>query len=318
MKKTFYLTIFFSLFLASCQDAPKKQALENKKEKESPFSVVTTTGMITDIVAKVAGDRASVQGLIGSGVDPHLYKPTRSDIVSLNSAKIIFYNGLLLEGKLTDALNRISESGVKVVAVTESLDPSFLLSPPEFSGHYDPHVWMNPQAWIKAVEVIKNTLINFDKEGEALYQKNADELTKKLEELDLRCEKAILTIPKESRLLVTAHDAFNYFGKRYDFEVVGIQGISTESEAGVKDIEKIVNLIVEKKVKAVFVESSVPKKNIEALIEGGKARGHNLLIGGELFSDAMGEPGTYEGTYLGMIDHNVSTIVKALGGTPNS
>jgi manganese/zinc/iron transport system substrate-binding protein len=282
--------------------------------KSTPYQIVTTTGMITDIVSNVVGDKANVRGLIGSGVDPHLYKPTRSDIALLNSADVVFYNGLLLEGKMTDAFIRIATSGKPVFAVTDLLERDFLLEPEEFQGHYDPHVWMDPLAWSEAVEVVKRKLSEFDPSNANFYSNNALEYQKKLKSLHEKSKEMLSKINKDIRVLVTAHDAFNYFGRRYDVKVVGIQGISTESEAGVKDIEEIVKLLVEKKIPAVFIESTVSDRNIKALLEGASAKGHKVIIGGELYSDAMGKPGTIEGTYLGMIEHNVKTISAALGG----
>lgn len=281
---------------------------------QEKLKVVSTIGMITDMVENIAGGRMDVAGLMSAGVDPHLYKPTRSDIAALSRADIVFYNGLLLEGKMTDALMRVASAGRKVYAVTELLDPSYLLEPKEFQGHYDPHVWMDPLAWRKAVEVIRNKLSEIDPKGAAHYTAAGDNYLKELDELDAYCLRVLGSVPENSRVLVTAHDAFNYFGRRYGFEVLGIQGLSTESEAGVSDIERLVNLLVERKIKAVFVESTVSQRSIRALIEGAQARGHEVSIGGELFSDAMGKPGTYEGTYIGMIDHNVTTIARALGG----
>jgi len=276
--------------------------------------VVCTVGMVTDIVRHVAGEHAEVTGLLGPGVDPHLYKPTRTDIATLMQADAVFYNGLLLEGKMTDALIRVASAGKKVFAVTELLDEQYLLEPEEFEGHADPHVWMDPAAWIKAVEVVQAKMSEFDPANAGAYAAAAERYIAQLRELDAYAERVLGSVPEASRVLVTAHDAFNYFGRRYGFEVVGIQGISTESEAGVRDIERLVSLLVDRKIKAVFVETTVSDRNIRALIEGAKARGHTVAIGGSLFSDAMGAPGTYEGTYIGMIDHNVTAIARALGG----
>ena len=270
--------------------------------------------MVTDIVRAVAGDRAEVVGLMGAGVDPHLYKPTRSDVERLLSADVIFYNGLLLEGKMTDSLVRAATAGKKVFAVTELLDERYLLEPEGFHGLYDPHVWMDPAAWAKAVDVVRDKLVEYDPGGEASYRERAAAYAEQLAELDSYAVGVLASVPEPKRVLVTAHDAFNYFGQRFGYEVVGIQGLSTESEAGVRDIERLVDLLVERKIQAVFVESTVSERNINALIAGAKARGHTVVIGGELFSDAMGDDGTYEGTYLGMIDHNVTAIARALGG----
>lgn len=282
--------------------------------QHTKLRVVTTTGMITDVVRHIAGDRITLVGLIGAGVDPHLFRATRSDIATLSGADIIFFNGLLLEGKLTDALNRVASSGKAVHAVTELLDTSSLRELSGFPGHYDPHVWMNPRAWLRTVDVIETKLSARDPAGASVYREAAARYKQTLEELDRYAERVLQTVPTESRVLITAHDAFEYFGSRYGYTVRGIQGLSTDSEAGVQDIERLVSEIVEKKIKAVFVESTVPTKSVTALIEGAQARGHTVTVGGELFSDAMGAPGTYEGTYLGMIDHNVTTIARALGG----
>ena len=283
-------------------------------ETDEGYTIVTTVGMIQDITVQVATDRAQVTGLMGAGVDPHLYKPTRSDVSRIMSADVVFYNGLLLEGKMVDSLIRAAESGKRVHAVTELIDEDFLLEPAEFEGHYDPHVWMDPTAWAKAVRVVEQNLSEFDPDGASQYQANAQALTEQLEALDAYAERVLSSVPEQQRVLVTAHDAFNYFGRGYGYEVVGIQGLSTESEAGVQDIERLVNLLVERKVGAVFVESTVSERNINALIAGARAKGHEVVIGGELFSDAMGDADTYEGTYIGMIDHNVTTIARALGG----
>ncbi len=285
-----------------------------RAESQKQYTVVTTIGMIEDVTRHIAGDRAEVIGLMGSGVDPHLYKPTRSDIRRLMDADVIFYNGLLLEGKMADALIRAATSGKKVHAVTELLDEQYLLEPEEFEGLYDPHVWMDPAAWSRTIDVIRDKLIEFDASGKEIYTANAAAYREKLAELDAYAERVLDSVPEPQRVLVTAHDAFNYFGRRFGYEVVGIQGLSTESEAGVRDIEDLVDLLVERKIGAVFVESTVSDRNIRALIAGAKARGHSVVVGGELFSDAMGNADTYEGTYIGMIDHNVTTIARALGG----
>lgn len=216
---------------------------------------------------------------------------------------------------MTDALVRSESSGRSVVAVTAQLEASDLLSPEGFEGQSDPHVWMNPELWTAAVEVIRDTLIERDPDHSAVYRERAEAYRAQLASLESYAERVLATVPAEQRVLITAHDAFNYFGHRFGFEVVGIQGISTQSEAGLRDIERLVDLIVDRKIGAVFVESTVSDRHVRALIGGAQARGHTVVIGGQLFSDAMGNAGTYEGTYIGMIDHNVTTIARALGGT---
>lgn len=278
-----------------------------------PYRVTATVGMVADIVKQVAGDKAAVVGLIGEGVDPHLYKATRDDVSQLLQADIIFYSGLMLEGKMSDTLERVAQSK-PVFAVTSLIDKSFLLQPKEFLGHHDPHVWMDISAWALCVEAVAKALSQFDPKNSAYYNQNAKTYAAKCQELHVYGKKIMSTIPERSRVLITSHDAFNYLGRAYGLEVKGVQGISTESEAGLQDINNLVSYIVEHDVKAVFVETSVSQKNIRALIDGAKARGKEIKIGGELFSDAMGKPGTYEGSYLGMIDHNLTLIANALGG----
>lgn len=279
----------------------------------SPSQIVATTGMVAEIVKAVAGDKADVVCLIGAGVDPHLYKVSRNDVARLLKADMVFYNGLVLEGKMTDALVRVGHTK-PVYPVTELLNQEYLLEPPELKGHHDPHVWMDVKAWVKATEAVARKLGEFDPANTGEYAANARRYMQALEELDAYVRRVIGSIPERQRVLITAHDAFNYFGRAYDVQVEGIQGLSTESEAGLQQINGLVEFIVQNEISAVFVETSVADKNVKALIEGARARGYDLAIGGELFSDAMGAPGTYRGTYVGMIDHNATTISRALGG----
>jgi manganese/zinc/iron transport system substrate-binding protein len=306
--------VFFGAACSAGGDSP--EAAGSEPERAGPYKVVGTVGMITDIVRNVAGEYAMVEGIIGEGVDPHLYKPNRGDVVKLSEADVIFYNGLLLEGKMTDVLIRMAGTGKPVRAVTEAIleETDYLLDKDDGSEHTDPHVWMDVAGWIRAVPVVAETLSAFDPENAAAYQANAAAYIVQLEALDAYAKAAFATIPEGQRILITAHDAFQYLGRAYGIEVRGIQGISTESEAGVHDLQALVDFIVERQVPAVFVETSVADKNVRALVEGTRARGHGITIGGSLFSDAMGAPGSYEGTYIGMIDHNVTTIVNALGG----
>lgn len=311
-----WLTLFavgLCVGLAGCRDEAAGPGGEDTPGGSKTVTVVATTAMIGDVVREVAGDRATVTILIGEGVDPHLYKMTRSDNQLMSEADVIFYNGLLLEGKMTDALVRIA-STKPVVAVGAVLDESDLLEPEDMEGHYDPHIWMDPAAWAKITGVISDALGELDSEGAATYEANAAAYRERVEALHAYAGDVLGTVPESGRVLVTAHDAFQYFARAYDFEVRGIQGISTESEAGVRDIEALVEMIVTRAVRAVFVESTVADRNVKALIAGAKRQGHTVEIGGELFSDAMGPSGTYEGTYIGMIDHNVTTIARALGG----
>jgi manganese/zinc/iron transport system substrate-binding protein len=274
--------------------------------------VTTTVGMVADTVRNVGGDRVDVTALMGPGVDPHLYKASQGDIQRLSDADIVFYNGLHLEGKMVEVLEKIGEGGKPTVAVAEAIDESKLRNPPEFKGQHDPHVWFDASMWAETITPVVEALSKMDASHAAQYQANGEKYRKELAELDAYCRKQLATIPKERRVLVTAHDAFGYFGRAYEIDVVGLQGISTVSEYGIKDIQDRIDLIAKRKVKAVFVESSVPRRSIEAVVAGCKAAGHTVTIGGTLYSDAMGDPGTPDGTYPGMVRHNVDTIVAAL------
>ena len=277
------------------------------------IQVTATVGMIADIVKNVAGDAAEVSAIIGSDVDPHLYRPTRNDVVQLQQADMIFYNGMMLEGKMQTVLERMATRGKPVVAVTAALEAQgYAIELGE--THLDPHVWMDVRGWMAVVQVVQKSLSAQDPARANAFRVNADRFLEDLEKLDGYARERLATIPEGKRVLVTAHDAFSYLGRAYGMEVKGIQGLSTESEAGLRDIEDLVDFLVENQIPAVFVESSVADKNVRALVEGCKAKGHPVIIGGELFSDAMGKPGTYEGTYIGMIDHNVTLITRALGG----
>ena len=282
--------------------------------RDYPYRVTATTGMVADIVRQVAGDRGEVSSIIGEGVDPHLYVPTRSDVASLIDADIVFYSGLLLEGKMTDTLIKVASSVRPVHSVTELVDESALLAPDEFAGHFDPHLWMDVSGWMQAVDAVTGALAEFDPSAADGYRKRAAGYRAGLAELHDYALRVVGSIPERQRILVTAHDAFNYFGRAYGLEVEGIQGMSTESEAGLDRINRLVDLLVTRQVGAVFVETTIAERNVRALIEGAAARGHTVVVGGELFSDAMGQPGTYEGTYVGMLDHNITTVARALGG----
>lgn len=277
------------------------------------INVVTTTGMIADAVKHVGGEFVVVTQLMGAGVDPHLYKASEGDIQRLSTADIIFYNGLNLEGKMGDIFVKMAR-GKPVVAVTSSFDQATLREPPEFQGHFDPHVWFDVKMWSNVVDAVATGLGELAPAHVALFRANAKQYAQELSVLDAWCHEFLAKIPQEQRVLITAHDAFGYFGRAYGVEVLGLQGISTVAEFGLKDIERIVNLLVERKIRAVFVESSVPRRSIEAVVAGAKARGHDVQIGGQLYSDAMGQPGTPDGTYVGMVRANVKTIVDALSG----
>ncbi len=264
--------------------------------------------MVADTVRAVGADLVQVQALIGEGVDPHLYKSTPRDIQLLTSADVIFYSGLHLEGKMARVFESLGKSR-DVVAVTSTIPESNLLSDGEL---HDPHVWFDVNLWSQTISAVEATLIKRLPAHESLIRANARVYAERLRKLDETIKRDLATIAKEQRILVTAHDAFNYFGRAYDIEVVGVQGISTESEASIARVNRLVDLICSRKVKALFVESTVSDRQMQALIDGCKARGWSVRLGGELFSDAAGPAGSHEGTYVGMIEHNVKTIVEAL------
>ncbi|MDD9731143.1 zinc ABC transporter substrate-binding protein [Mameliella sp. AT18] len=276
-------------------------------------TVVATTGMIADAARQVGGDLVEVRGLMGPGVDPHSYRQTRSDIVAMARADVVLWHGLYLEAQMEEFLQDLGERGT-TTAVAEGLPRDLLLAHDDYDDKFDPHVWMVPDLWTHVVENVRDALSAVRPDSAEVFAANAAAHLAELDELATYAAGILASVPEESRVLVTAHDAFNYFGQAYGFEVMGIQGISTESEAGLRRIADLVDILVDRRIGAVFVESSVSDRNIRALIEGAAAKGHEVVIGGELFSDAMGEPGTYVGTYVGMIDHNATTIAGALGG----
>ena len=292
--------------LAATLSAPFASAQER-------LNVVATTGMIADAVERVGGELVDVRSLMGPGVDPHAYRQTRTDIVAMANADLVLWNGLYLEAQMEEFLLEIGQDGA-VVPVAEAVPENLLLGSEDYEGRFDPHLWMNPNLWSRVVVSIRDALIDVHPEGEAAFAANADAYLDDLTMLARYTTEVLSSVPVESRVVLSAHDAFNYFGNAYGFEVVGIQGISTESEAGLQRIAELVDMLVDRDIRAVFVETSVSDRNVRALIEGAAAEGHEVIIGGELFSDAMGEPGTYEGTYVGMIDHNATTIATALGG----
>ena len=315
-KQICYLLMTGILFsISSC--TPVDSTTESTDDS-SVTQIICTTGMIADVVSSVVGDQADVVALLGAGVDPHLYKPTRADVVALSRADVVFYNGLHLEGKMSEVLSGLKAKGKIVVAVAEMALQKYperaLVEAGEANIQTDPHLWMSVEAWMDVVEVIADALSAWDPDHVADYRINASGYWETLRLLDMYASKSLATIPEKQRILVTAHDAFGYLGKAYEIEVRGIQGLSTESEAGLRDLEDLVDCIVESSIPAVFVETSVADKNVRALVEGAASRGCMVEVGGSLFSDAMGASGTYTGTYIGMIDHNITTITNALGG----
>jgi manganese/zinc/iron transport system substrate-binding protein len=303
------LLILFITLLAACGRPIASTPPDDLTQR--PIHAVTTIGMIGDIVKNVGGERVKVTRLMGPGVDPHLYKASEGDVIRLGEADVVFYNGLHLEAAMSRVFERMGDR-IKTVAVTDYIDRDLLFTPEQFEGNYDPHVWFDVTMWMSATERVRDALIEMDPTSAETYRANAAVYLNQLTELDDYVKTQAATLPPEKRAIITAHDAFSYFSRAYGFEVRGLQGISTASEAGTADVQGLANFIVERKIPAIFIESSVPVRNVEAVQEAVRAQGWNVQIGGELFSDAMGTPGTAEGTYLGMVKHNIDTIVKAL------
>ncbi|WP_041558395.1 metal ABC transporter solute-binding protein, Zn/Mn family [Cellulophaga algicola] len=302
MKKYLIITLC-TLAIISCK---------SEKKDNGKINVVTTTSMITDLVKNIGGDYINLQGLMGSGVDPHLYKASEGDVSKLSEADIIFYNGLHLEGKLVEVFEKMAHQNKKTIALSDALDENTLIGSEFFASNYDPHIWFNVDYWKEATKYVVKQLSEALPEHQAVFKANGEAYLNKLEALKTRLNKIIQTLPEDQRVLVTAHDAFNYFGKSFGFEVVGLQGLSTATEAGVQDVQKMSDFIIDRKVKAIFIESSVPRRTIEAVKAAVNAKNHDVEIGGSLYSDALGNPDSIEGTYIGMFEYNVNTIVNAL------
>lgn len=299
--------IVFAFLTLLCFLACKKSGPSNGK-----LNIVTTTTLLTDLLNQIGGDKVNVQGLMGSGVDPHLYKASAGDVTKLSNANLIFYGGLHLEGKLVEVFGKMEGQNIKTIAVSDALDEKSLIGSENFASNYDPHIWFDVHNWKLITTFVTQKLSEADPENKVFYEENGKSYLEKLNDLDAEIRAIIDTLPSEKRILVTAHDAFNYFGQAYGFEVVGLQGLSTATEAGVQDVQNLSNFIIEKRIKAIFVESSVPRRTIEALQAAVNAKNHHVIIGGTLYSDALGNAGTVEGTYTGMIKYNVKTIVDAL------
>lgn len=301
------------LGLATQASAQPDKISQLQPVRQTPVRVVTTVNFITDLVQQVGGSRVRVEGLMGAGVDPHLYKASAGDVRRLQQADLVFYGGLHLEGKMVELLERLP----KAIAVTDAIPRERLIRPAGgFQGQYtyDPHVWFDVTLWQFTIGRVRDALSKVDPAGASSYRANAEAYRKRLEQLDAFIRQQIAQVPPQQRVLITAHDAFNYLGRRYGLEVRGLQGISTVSEAGTRDVQALADFIVERRIRAIFVESSVPRRPIEAVLAAARSRGWNVIIGGELFSDAAGNPGTPEGTYVGMMEHNIRTIVNGLLG----
>ena len=279
------------------------------------IKVVATTGMVADLVKNIGGERVEVTALMGPGVDPHMYKASERGVIHMSESDVVFYSGLHLEGAMTRVLERLDR--IKpTTAVADGIDPSRLLSKAGTSGAHDPHIWFDVTCWMDAARTVHRRLVELDSLHAGVYDANLDNYLAQLQDLHDYVLSMAQTVPIEQRVLITAHDAFSYFGRAYGFEVRGLQGISTVTEAGAADVQQLADFIVRRRIPALFIESSVPRRNIEAVQAAVHARGYDVTIGGQLFSDAMGSPGTPEGNYIGMVRHNIDTIVAALTARP--
>lgn len=308
------LILLLPAWVAACGPPPGERAPATADG--SPFPVVATVGMITDIAERVGGERIRVTGLMGPGVDPHLFRASAGDVRTLSEARLVLYGGLHLEAAMSEVLEEMGRR-TRTVAVASAIPEARLLqASPDYPGQFDPHVWFDVSLWREVVGVVEGALSELDPEGSSGYRERADALRGELDALHEWVGERIATLPPERRVLVTAHDAFHYFGRAYGMEVRGLQGISTVSEPGAAEVQGLADFLVERGIPAIFVETSVPRRTLEAVVAAVRARGGEVRLGGELFSDAMGTAGTPEGSYVGMVRHNVNTIVAALGGDP--
>lgn len=305
------------LLLAGCR--PSAPSDEAQDFSDRPIKVVTTTSMLADLMREVGGDRVVVTGLMGPGVDPHLYKASAGDVARMAEADVVVYNGLHLEGKMTEVFEQMARRDIPVIAVAEGAVPDSLLRESEaFAGNYDPHIWFDATLWERAARYVQKRLAAMDPAHADTYVANAEAYMQELEALDTYVREQAIRVPEEQRVLITSHDAFGYFGEAYGFEVRGLQGISTATEAGTADVQNLAEMVATRRIPALFIESSVSPKGIEAVREAVRARGFDVAIGGTLYGDALGAPGTPAGTYVGMVRANIDTIVEALapdGGT---
>ena len=310
------LSLFgLALTLAACGGGtPSTTAAGDPRPARDKPLVVATTPMVGDLVREIGGDRIDLVVLIAPGTDPHLWTPTRSEVMKVLEADAVFMNGLMLEGRAGDAFARVELSGRPVVRVAEKLPKSDLLTDQQNSSHFDPHVWMDPVLWAKTAPAVRDALAKIDPDGKASYDRNLTAFETAAAALDRDCSLAINTIPVAQRTLVTAHDAFGYFGRRYGLAVRGIQGLSTESEPSLGDIEELVGKISEERIPAIFIETTVSDRTVRAVVDGCAAKGHELKIGEALYSDSLGRAGSAEGTWAGMMRHNAKSIANALGG----
>lgn len=282
-----------------------------EKERKGPLHIVTTTGIIQDVVEHIVGDSAEVSTLMGPGTDPHLYKPTPGDIELLDEADIIISNGLHLEGKMADMLDKYSAEK-PVIKVSDGIDKAQLIKSADFDDSYDPHIWFDTKIWMDGMEFVAKELARVEGDTTDYFMDNFEAYKKHVDELDQSIRISLESISDSARVLITSHDAFSYFGRRYGIEVRGIQGVSTLSEVGLKDISDMVDFVIERQIKSIFVETSTSDKTAQSIVDGAYDKGYKLTLEGPLYSDALGEPDSDGGNYIGMVKANVEVIVNGL------
>lgn len=318
LPKVFCLLVLSGTLLFSCASEASQNSPKNASGKGS-LSIVATTSIVADLVTQIGGDHVRVTSLMGPGVDPHLYKASEGDVLKMAQADLIFYNGLHLEGKMTDVFEQMQSRGITTYAIArEALPDSVLITSTYFSGAYDPHVWFDVSLWAQCAQYVGTVLSTVQAEDAAYFEEQTQAYIAELKELEAYIQSRVATIPSDKRVLITSHDAFGYFGEAYDFEVRALQGLSTVTEAGTADVQELATFVADRQIPALFIESSVSPRGIEAVKAAVEARDFEVSIGGFLFSDALGNPDTPEATFIGTARHNIDTIVSGLSAPTNS
>ena len=309
LNKYLILTVLVTIFvLVGCG----RTDTEVRPAEGEPVQIIATTTMLTDLVEVIGGDQVEVNGLMGPGIDPHGYRASASDVDVMTQAHVVAYNGLHLEGEMGRIFGELEKLDKEVIVLEEALSQATILDSDDEELPVDPHIWFSVPLWMEAADYVTTSLSAYDPDHAENYQENNRAYQKELNELDTYIRGRVNELPKESRYLVTAHDAFKYFGAEYGFEVIGLQGLNTQTEAGTRDVSQLAEFIVDHKIKAIFVETSVPTRTIESLQQAVLQRGWSLEIGGELYSDALGDADQNAETYLKMYRQNIDTIVDAL------
>lgn len=307
------LALLLLAALAACFDGGAENG--GAADGDTRALVVSSVGPLHDVTATLCGDDFVAHCLLGTGTDPHTYQPTRHDIARLAAADLVIVNGLHLEAPMRATIAALERGGRRVHTASDAVDRELLLGDTSGHGHADPHLWMDPTAWLVVARGIADELAELRPQARERIEARFLELEQRFEEIDVYSRDVLASIPASARVLVTAHDAFGYWARRYGLEVAAVQGLSTESETGLARVQELIDLLVARQIPAIFVEESVSARGVEALVGGAAHRGHTVVIGGSLYSDSLGAPGTWRGTYVGMLDHNATVVANALGGS---